>query len=283
MPRSVSDPRATVADAAAALAARLPASPRAVFLLGTGPSSLARHLDDAVTIAPAELPQGVAFAHDAPLCAGILRGRVARLPVLVTGACLPYHEGHPAEALLFPLRVFRRLGASVLVVTAGAASLGDAHAIGSVAVVEDHLDLSSTHVLRAAADPDAGPRFLDQRAPYAEHLREAMRDGARALGRSCRDAVVAAVPGPVLPTRAECRALRTLGADVVAMSLVPEAIAARHAGFAVAGLTAIVQRLDQDAPATSVPDLIAAADAVEPEVTRLLLAAADALAADAHA
>lgn len=267
-------PRSTVEAAVAALRPRLGLQPRVVFVLGTGHEALAAHLTHAVSLAGPTLPDGVAFAHGAAVWAGHLRG----VPVLLTGACPPYHEGppeHVATRLALPLRVLRRLGADTLVLTAGVASLGETPPVGAIAVVEDHLDLSATHVLRIAPDLELGPRFLDQSEPYSRRLRDLATDAARDLGFVCPDAVLAALPGPVLPTRAESRALRALGADLAGMSLVPEAIVGRHAGFEVLALAAVTQRLD--AGATSVPALLRTVDDVAPRLTQLLLACTHAL------
>lgn len=271
--------RAQIDDAAQSLLDRLGRRPRAAFVLGTGHRELAEHLAQRVALAAPTLPDGVAFAHGAPLCGGTLDG----VPVVVTGASLPYHEGHAAARIATPLRVLRRLGAEVLVLTAGVASLGADPEPGTIAIVEDHLDLSATHLLRTTQDTDVGPRFPDQSEPYAARLRDLAQRAAHGLGMTCPDAILAAVPGPVLPTRAECRALRHLGAHLAGMSLVPEAIVARHAGFEVLALAAVLQRLDDDGEATAVPALVATADAIVPRLTALLLACAPGLCGPDHA
>ncbi|MEZ5965980.1 MAG: purine-nucleoside phosphorylase [Planctomycetota bacterium] len=265
---------AAVEAAADALRSRLAEPPRAVFLLGTGHEALAAHLADARTLSPTSLPAGVAFAQGAPLHAG----RIGTLPVLIGSAVAPYHLGATPREVVLPLRVLRRLGAEVLVLTGGVASLGAEFAAGAIAVVEDHIDLSATHLLRATPPAPDGPRFLDQREPYSERLRRRLHAAAERLESPCREAVLAALPGPVLPTRAECRALRALGAQLVSMSLVPEAIAARHAGFEVLTLAAVVQNLDDAGIATSIPDLLAAVDHIAPRLDHLLLACAHVLA-----
>ncbi len=245
--------------------------PRVAFLLGTGHAALGEHLHDKVVIAPRELPGGVRFGGDAPL----LAGRLAGLPVVLTGPSQPYCEGATAEELALPVRVLRRLGADVLVLTAGVASLVEALAPGALAVLEDHVDASATHILRRPNDPALGPRFLDQTEPYAAHLRTLAQDAARARGLACPPAVLAAVPGPALPTRAEARLLRLCGVDLVGMSLVPDAIVARHAGFAVLALTVVTQRLDTPA---SVPSMLAAAERALPALHDVLLGVAGLLA-----
>ncbi len=267
---------ASIDAAAQALLDRCGHPPRAAFLLGTGHAALGEHLHDKVVIAARELPGGVRLGGDAPL----LAGRLAGLPVVLTGPSQPYCEGATAEDIAWPVRVLRRLGADVLVLTAGAASLVDALAPGTLAVVEDHVDASATHVLRRPHDPAIGPRFLDQTEPYDAHLRAIAQAAARERGLACPQAVLAAVPGPALPTRAEARLLRLCGVDLVGMSLVPDAIVARHAGFAVLALTVVTQRLDTPA---SVPSMLAAAERALPTLHDLLLGVARLLAKETPA
>lgn len=269
--RSAPDVPPDADDAARALVARLGFAPGACILAGTGAGPLVEQLDRAVAL---DGVPGLQFAHGVPPHGGRLRG----LPVVVGGALLPYHEGHAADRIVAPLRTLRRAGAGVLVLTGGAASLAAEPAIGTVAIAEDHLDLSGRNLLREAPDPACGPRFLDQSEPYAASLRALVHRTASTLGLRCPEVVLAAVPGPMLPTRAEARALALLGARLVVMSLVPEAIAARHAGFAVLALAAVTQRLDAGSPATDVAAVLAAADAVHPHVLALLLGVAEELA-----
>jgi purine-nucleoside phosphorylase len=255
---------AALDDVAHAVLARSGERPRVAFMLGTGPGPFSEHITSRVTIAPSELPGELRFAGDTPLVCGRMQG----VPVVLSGPGHAYCEGAHAAALAFPVRVLRRLGCEVLVLTAGAASLVDTVRPGDLAVLEDHLDLSATHVLRAPPDPALGPRFLDQSEPYSASLRRLAHQAARATGTSCGDAVFAAIPGPTLPTRAEARLLQAAGATLVGMSLVPDAIVGRHAGFEVLAIAAVTQSLA--APA-SIPDMLAAGERALPALHALLL------------
>lgn len=241
--------------------------PRVAMLLGTGHSSIAGQLVDKHILRPDDLPAGLRFSKDAPL----LLGRFEGVPVVVSDAPLPSYEGHSAEEVTYPIPVLRALGAEVLILTAAAASLSLQLEPGTIAVIEDHINLSGIHPLQQPSDELGGPRFPDMSDPYTAGWRELARLTAREIGIPCLQGVFAAVPGPSLPTRAEYRFLKRAGADLVGMSLVPEVLAAVHAGFEVLALVAVTQmvRLESHSP-ISIEDMLDAADVAAPRVASML-------------
>jgi purine-nucleoside phosphorylase len=144
-----------------------------------------------------------------------------------------YYEGHELNAVTFPVRVLRRLGVETLILTAAAGGVGTGLQPGDVVCLSDHLNLIGQNPLRGPNDDRLGVRFPDMSEVYSSRLRVLADEEARGLGMALKSGIYACLPGPNYETPAEIRMLRTLGADVVGMSTVPEAIVARHSGMEV--------------------------------------------------
>lgn len=247
------------------LQSRTPLRPTVAMLLGSGHASIANQLKEKVVLHADDLP---GTPLHSPLLIGILEG----VPVAVADAPLAVYEGYAAGDLAMPVRVLRATGADLLILTAGAASLSQQIEPGSIAVVEDHLNFSGVHPLIGPNDDSLGPRFPDMSEPYSRRWQEVARDVALRAGIPCMPGVFAAVSGPSMPTRAEFRHLRNTGADLVGMSLVPEAIAAVHAGFDVLALAGVTQQLfGGRSSQTSIEAMIEAADLAAPRMASLLV------------
>ncbi|MBL8751123.1 MAG: purine-nucleoside phosphorylase [Planctomycetes bacterium] len=244
---------------------RTPLRPRVAMLLGSGHASIANQLKEKVVVHGEDLPGA---ALHAPLLVGLLEG----VPVAVADAPLATYEGLSPAELALPVRVLRALGCEVLMLTAGAASLCQQIEPGAIAVVEDHLNLSGLHPLIGPNDDQFGPRFPDMSEPYSREWQEVARDVALRANIPCQPGVFAAIAGPSMPTRAEYRFLRQAGADLVGMSLVPEAIAAVHAGFQVLALVGVTQQLLAGrSQQVSIESMIDAADLAAPRMASLLV------------
>jgi purine-nucleoside phosphorylase len=244
---------------------RTPLRPQIAMLLGSGHASIANQLKEKVVVHGEDLP-------GAPLPSPLLIGLLEGVPVAVADAPLAVHDGNTAAEIAMPVRVLRALGTDLLILTAGAASLSQQLEPGTVAIVEDHINLSGLHPLIGPNDDTLGPRFPDMSEPYAREWQEVARDVAVRGGIPCLPGVFAAVPGPCLPTRAEYRFLRQAGADLVGMSLVPEAIAAVHAGFQVLALVGITQQVTAGKSAqVSIESMIDAADLAGPRIGSMLV------------
>jgi purine-nucleoside phosphorylase len=144
-----------------------------------------------------------------------------------------YYEGHDLDAVTFPVRMLRRLGVGTLILTAAAGGVGAGLKPGDLVCLSDHLNLIGHNPLRGPNDDRLGVRFPDMSEVYSSRLRVLADEEARGLGMALKSGVYACMPGPSYETPAEIRMLRTLGADVVGMSTVPEAIVARHSGMEV--------------------------------------------------
>ena len=237
------------------------------MLLGTGHASISAQLEDKVLLHRQSLPGGLLLAEESHLIGGTLGG----VPVVVGDPPLAPYEGYGALDVTFPVRVLQAMGAELLILTAGAASLSRYLEPGSIAIVEDHLNFPGLHPLQGPQMAELGPRFPDMSDPYPRRWRKLARDVANEVGVLCFEGVFAGVPGPSLPTRAEYRFLRHAGADLVGMSLVPEVLAAVHCGLdvlALVGVTQLVQ-LDSGAP-TDIEEMLDAADLAAPRMASLL-------------
>ena len=225
--------------AAAAIARRAPAfSPRLGLILGSGLGGLADAVEGAVAIDYAELPgfpePGVA-GHGGRL----VLGRLAGLPVACLLGRRHVYEGGDPGAMRAPVRALRRAGAAALLVTNAAGSLRPESPPGSLLSIADHINLLGVNPLTGPNDEDIGPRFPSLRDAYDPALRGLLRHCAAELDIALPEGVYLATHGPSFETPAEIRAFRTLGADAVGMSTVPEVILARHCGLRVAAVSAI--------------------------------------------
>jgi purine-nucleoside phosphorylase len=214
------------------------APPDVAIVLGSGLGEFASALRDAVTCAYTGIPHWPASAvvgHAGQLVVGTLRGR--RVAALSGRAHV--YEGHDLRTVTFPTRVLGRLGITALILTNAAGGINLAFKPGTLMLIEDHINLMGSNPLVGPNDDRLGPRFPDMTEVYSQRLRGIADDAARAAGVTLARGVYAALHGPSYETPAEIRYLRTIGADAVGMSTVPEAIVARHMGLEVLGVSCI--------------------------------------------
>ena len=226
-----------VEQAAAFLRGEAPV-PDIAVVLGSGLGALAGRVEGAVRLPYGRIPHWPAAAvvgHAGTLVLGTLAGR--RVAVL-SGRSHVY-EGHPPRVVTFGVRVLGRLGVRTLVLTNAAGGINTAFEPGTLMAIDDHINLMGTNPLVGPNDERFGPRFPDMTEVYARRLRAIADEAAAATGVPLRHGVYVALHGPSYETPAEIRFLRTIGADAVGMSTVPEAIVARHMGLEVLGLSCI--------------------------------------------
>jgi xanthosine phosphorylase len=213
-------------------------APRLGLMLGSGLGELADRLEDRVEIPYGELP-GFHAGGLAGHAGALVLGRLAGQPVAIFSGRWHVYEGIDRSAITTPIRTLRELGAEMLVLTNAAGSLRPEAGPGSLVCLLDHINMLGFNPLTGPNDDAAGPRFPSLRDAYDPELRARLHAAADALGIELHDGVYLAVAGPSFETPAEIRAFRTLGADLVGMSTVPEVIAARHAGLRVAAVSAV--------------------------------------------
>ena len=229
---------AQVDEAAAFLGRRLDPIPAVAVVLGSGLGGFADALSDSVTLAYESIPHWPAsrvVGHAGKLVAGRSRGR----SVLALAGRVHFYEGHDLGTVTFATRVLGRLGIHTLVLTNAAGGINTRFGQGALMVIDDHINLLGTNPLIGPNEDRFGRRFPDMSEIYSRRLRAIADEAARAVPLAIEHGVYIAVTGPSYETPAEIRAFRTLGADAVGMSTVPEAIVARHMGIEVLGISCI--------------------------------------------
>lgn len=261
-----------VEQAASAVRDRFDRTPEVAIILGTGLGRLGAEIDTAVSIEYADIPNfplSTVESHAGRLLCGTLAGKT----VIAMQGRFHRYEGYSLQQVTFPVRVLRALGAKTLVVSNACGGMNPLWKAGDLMLIADHINLLGDNPLVGPNDDRLGPRFPDMSDAYDARLRAVAREVALDHGIPLREGVYVAVTGPNLETRAEYRFLRTIGADVVGMSTVPEVIVAVHAGMRVLGLSIITDMClpDHLEPAT-VEKIIAVANGAEPKLTRLVTA-----------
>jgi purine-nucleoside phosphorylase len=261
--------------AAAAIRQRVDRPVRAAIILGSGLSSLADVIDDAQSIpyhnVPGFAPPTVP-GHSGQLVCGTLEG----VPVIAQQGRLHFYEGYTPEQVAFPVRVMRRLGAEMLIVTNAAGGINRAFAAGDIMLITDHINfvgLAGHNPLIGRNDESFGARFVSMTQAYDRDLADRARRAAQSAGIQLREGVYAGVAGPFFESPAEIRMLRTLGADAVGMSTVHEVVAAVHAGMRVLAFSAVtnisIDSLDAD-QAPSHEEVLELGRAINPRLSALI-------------
>jgi purine-nucleoside phosphorylase len=220
------------------LAGRIGAPPEIAIVLGSGLGPFADTLENAQTIAYEEIPgwpRSTAVGHAGKLVFGQLGGKT----IAVMAGRAHLYEGHPIEQVVLGVRVLARLGAKQVILTNAAGGVNLHYQQGVLVLITDHINLQGTNPLIGPNDDRLGPRFPDMTYAYSPRLRKLALGVATRLQIRLEQGVYAALSGPSYETPAEIRYLRTIGADLVGMSTVPETIALNHMGVEVLGLSCV--------------------------------------------
>lgn len=258
-----------------AIRARWSTPPRVGIILGTGLGDLAEQIDTAMAVDYDEIPnfpRSTATSHRGRLVCGSLQG----VDVMVMEGRVHRYEGHPLKQITLPVRVMKAMGCELLVISNAVGGMNPNYRCGDIMVIDDHINLMDDNPLVGINDDRLGPRFPDMCQPYDQALIEIALEIARRENFAAHKGVLVAVTGPNLETRAEYRFLRLIGADVVGMSTVPEAITAAHCGLRTIGFSVVTDMCLADAlkPA-NVEEIIATANAAEPKLRALVLGILD--------
>ena len=261
---------AQIEEATAAIKAKWDQTPRAGIILGTGLGGLVDEIEEEASLDYEEIPyflRSTAISHRGRLVCGQLEG----VPVVAMEGRFHMYEGYPLQQITLPVRVMRALGAELLVVSNACGGMNPYFKDGDIVVIEDHINLMGDNPLIGINDDRLGPRFPDMCEPYDQKLIDLALELARRENIVAHKGVFVAVPGPNLETRAEYRFLRTIGADTVGMSTVPEVIVAVHCGLRVVGFSIVTDMCLPDAlqPA-DVQKIIGVANAAEPNLRTLV-------------
>jgi purine-nucleoside phosphorylase len=218
--------------------ARAKALPDTAVVLGSGLGQFATSLERASSIPYVDVPHWPAatvIGHEGRLVIGEASGR----PLAALSGRAHSYEGHDLRTVTFATRVLGVLGITVLILTNAAGGVNTNLAAGDLMVIDDHINLLGSNPLVGPNEERFGVRFPDLTNVYSPRLRRVADETGGALGLRLPHGVYAAWHGPSYETPAEVRYLRTIGADAVGMSTVPEAIVARHMGMEVLGISCI--------------------------------------------
>jgi purine-nucleoside phosphorylase len=238
VPDCMTDYFETVQRTVAWLRERTPRVPDVAVVLGSGLGDFASALSGATSFEYATIPNWPSTAvvgHAGRLVVGTIAGK----SVAALAGRAHYYEGHDLRTVTFTTRVMGALGIRALILTNAAGGINLAFKPGTLMLMDDHINLMGSNPLVGGNDDRVGPRFPDMSEVYSKRLRDLAGDAARAQGLTLAHGVYAALHGPSYETPAEIRYLRTIGADAVGMSTVPEAIVARHMGVEVLGISCI--------------------------------------------
>ena len=212
--------------------------PKIALVLGSGLGAFADELDAATRIPYEKIPgfpRSTAVGHAGRLVIGKAGGIV----VAAMQGRVHSYEGYSAKEVVFPMRVFGRMGIRSAILTNAAGGINLEFKQGALVVIRDHINLQGSNPLIGPNDDRFGPRFPDMSQAYCKSYREVALAEAKRLAIEVREGVYAALSGPSYETPAEIRYLRTIGADLVGMSTVPEVIVARHMGIRVLGISCV--------------------------------------------
>lgn len=244
--------------------------PLAGIVLGSGLGKLADKIEDAITIPYKDIPNfsvSTATGHKGNFIAGYLGGK----PVVAMQGRFHYYEGYPMTQVTLPIRVMKVLGIKYLFVSNAAGGVNFDFKVGDLMIIRDHLNLLPNPLIGKNLD-EFGPRFPDMTRPYEPKLISMMEEIAAQEGIALKKGVYLASTGPTYETPAEYKYFRTIGADAVGMSTIPEVIVARHSSIPVFGMSVITNEAHDDYAEDYVndgEDVVKAADAAADRMTVL--------------
>ncbi len=244
-------------------------TPHYGIILGTGLGGLVSEISIECVVPYEDIPHfpvSTVESHHGRLIFGTIAGK----PVVVMHGRFHYYEGYSAHQITFPVRVMKLLGIEKLFISNACGGVNPAHEVGELMIISDHINLHPDNPLRGPNLDKFGPRFPDMSEPYDHAMIAQAQQIAAAAGIRIHTGVYASVTGPNLETPAEYRYIRTIGADVVGMSTIPECLVARHMGIPVFAISVIT---DLGVPGkikeVSLEMVLAAASKAEPDMTRI--------------
>lgn len=245
-------------------------TPETGIILGTGLGALVGKISTEKVISYTDLPHFAVSTVESH-AGNLIFGELAGKKVVAMQGRFHFYEGYTMEQITFPIRVMKALGCTTLIVSNACGGLNTSFAQGDIMAITDHINLLGTNPLIGPNDERLGSRFPDMCEPYNRALLNQAKTVAAAAHITLREGVYAGLSGPCLETAAEYRYLRTIGADVVGMSTVPEVIVAAHAGLKTLGLSVITDLCDPDnLKPVDIADIIAIANNAEPALVKII-------------
>ncbi len=217
---------------------KLPARPKVGLVLGSGLGTFVDHIKDPTIIPYSEIPH-FRSTSVAGHSGRMVFGHIEETPVLALQGRWHFYEGHSMNSVVLPTRVICTLGVQNLILTNAAGGINKDFKPGDLMMIEDHINFMGDNPLTGKEPAEFGPRFPDMSDTYCKECRSVLERLAKTEKISLRSGVYVGVRGPTYETPAEIRMFRGWGGDAVGMSTVPEAIAARHLGVRVSGISCI--------------------------------------------
>jgi purine-nucleoside phosphorylase len=266
----MSELRQQIEQASSVLRQKTRLEPEIGVILGTGLGGLANEIEKESVIPYTEIPHfpvSTVESHAGRLIFGNLGGK----RVMAMQGRFHFYEGYSMKQITFPVRVMKALGCHTLVVSNACGGLNPLFSPGDLMIITDHINLLGDNPLIGPNDDTLGPRFPDMSEPYTKSLIALAEQVALEEKMRVQKGVYVALSGPCLETRAEYRFLRTIGADVVGMSTVPEVIVAVHAGMRVLGISVVTDSCLPDAlEPVDIAKVLKIAGEAEPKLTKLM-------------
>lgn len=212
--------------------------PKIALVLGSGLGAFADEFANATKIPYTKIPN---FPHSTAIghAGQLVLGKVDGIPLAGMQGRVHLYEGYSAKQVAFPIRVFARMGVKAIIVTNAAGGINLNYSEGALVALRDHINLQGANPLAGPNDDRFGPRFPDMTRAYDLDFRRFVAEAGKKLALNLHEGVYLALAGPNYETPAEIHAFRTLGADLVGMSTVPEVLAARHSGIRVLGISCV--------------------------------------------
>jgi purine-nucleoside phosphorylase len=243
------------------------------IILGTGLHRILQHCKIECTVSYSDIPGfslSTVESHKGQLVFGTING----VKTLIMQGRYHFYEGYSMQQVVFPVRIMKLMGIKHLLISNASGGINKEFRKGDLVLLDDHINLQTANPLTGKNFDELGPRFPDMSCPYDASLNKLLQDAAKQTGIHLREGVYAAVNGPNLETRAEYRMLRTLGADLVGMSTVPEVIVAAHMGLPCAVVSVVTDECDPDnLQATTLEEIIAVASGADEKLAELWVAA----------
>ncbi len=260
-----------IQESANYLKERLPGTPKIGIVLGTGLGGLADKIKDPVKIPYGDIPHfptSTVVSHKGNLVYGTLHGT----GILLLQGRFHFYEGYSMQKITFPIRVFKALGGKYLLLSNAAGGMNPLYKRGDLMVIEDQINLMGDNPLIGPNEDELGPRFPDMSEPYSKDLMDLAIDIGLNNNIYLHKGVLVGVAGPNLETRAEYRFLRTIGADMVGMSTIPEVLVAVHSNLKVLAISIVTDECFPDClEPVSVEKIIAAAEEAEPKLSTIFM------------
>ena len=262
--------RKHIAESLEFIRTKTDAHPKIGIILGTGLGGLVKEIKKEVVIDYADIPHfpiSTVESHHGKLIFGTLAGK----KIVAMQGRFHLYEGYTLKQITFPVRVMKFLGVKSMLVSNAAGALNPLFKKGDVMLISDHINLLGDNPLIGPNDDELGPRFPDMSEAYSKELIALAEQAALDLKIRVQKGVYVAMQGPNLETKAEYRFLRTIGADAVGMSTIPEDIVAVHMGMKVLGISILTDECFPDAlkPAL-LEEILKVATKAEPKMTVIM-------------